>query len=129
MSATETQVFTQEDFAMMDAADVAALSPAAKAEYWQWKFEQAEADKARLQSSARKTASGGPSISQADFLQHGGYPTVKIGDQTLRLSPQVFSSGSYGYGFNGKLTSEVNGVPVKFQASINIVVAGSKPAA
>jgi hypothetical protein len=115
---------TVEEFAMIEigSPEYEALEPAVKVEFLEWHAKQ-------LTASARRTASGGPGISKADFLKHGGYPTLRMGDTTLRLEPQEFSSGSYGWGYFGKLTADVNGVPVKFQASINIVVAGSKPAA
>lgn len=52
---------------------------------------------------------------------------LKIGDQTIHLDPREFSSGSFGWGFSGKVVLDTCGKPCKVQCSMNLVLVGSKP--
>lgn len=53
---------------------------------------------------------------------------VKIGDAAaVYAEPKHFSTGSYGYFFNGKVTLLVDGVPTAFQIGMNITAVNSKP--
>lgn len=52
---------------------------------------------------------------------------VKIGDVVVSADPKSFSTGSYGFFFNGKVTLEIDGVKVPFQVGMNITAVNSKP--
>ena len=54
--------------------------------------------------------------------------TLTIDGKTLVASVKEFSTGSFGWFTNDKLVIEVDGVPVKVQPSISLVVVGSKDA-
>ena len=47
----------------------------------------------------------------------------------LELTPRVFSTGSYGLAYAGPLMVKVNGKALEMQASVNLIVKRSKPAA
>lgn len=67
------------------------------------------------------------SISEADFLKAATPQLVKLGELSLGVaSPRIFSSGSYGWGCNGKVVTTVGGQPVEVQVGLNITVIGSK---
>ncbi len=79
-----------------------------------------------------KTADGAPKktecpISSVDFLAKAQGLVVKAGDQTKVLEPRKFSSGSFGWYCSEKITVMVDGVPLKCQANLSLIVVGSKP--
>lgn len=62
-----------------------------------------------------------PIRTKADFI---ALPTQSI---TLECPPKVFSTGSVGYGFNGKVNVTLpDGRVITCQASCNVIVPGSK---
>lgn len=66
-------------------------------------------------------------ISRADFGQHATAMVIDLGGQAKVVAmPKNFSTGSFGWGFNDKVTVVINGVPVKLQGTINLTVVGSK---
>lgn len=65
-------------------------------------------------------------IKRTHFLKEGGTKKFVIDGQEILAEAREFSSGSFGYFTNGKVTIEVDGIPVKCQLSISLVVVGSK---
>lgn len=53
---------------------------------------------------------------------------VEIGGQKLPATIKEFSTGSLGYSMNAKVTLEIDGEPVHFQAGLNLTAVNSKPA-
>jgi hypothetical protein len=52
---------------------------------------------------------------------------VIIGDKDIGLADaKEFSTGSLGWYYNGKVTLEVDGVPVSVQVGLNLTIVGSK---
>lgn len=72
-----------------------------------------------------KTAKA-PSIDRETFSAKAQGTQCRIGEFPAYLDPRQFSTGSYGWGFSGKVTMMVDGKPVQCQASINVTVIGSK---
>ena len=66
-------------------------------------------------------------ISSVDFLATAQGLVVKIGDQVKAMEPREFSSGSFGWYNSEKITVVVDGIPLKCQANLSLVVVGSKP--
>jgi hypothetical protein len=67
-----------------------------------------------------------PDISRADFQAHATPLRGDIAGSGLVFEPRQFSTGSYGWSYNGKLLVELGGRMVTVQANINLVVAHSK---
>jgi hypothetical protein len=64
-------------------------------------------------------------VSREAFMASGEI-TLDVGGVTFTASPKAFSTGSFGYNLNGKLTLEIGGQLVRFQLSGNLVAIGSK---
>jgi hypothetical protein len=58
---------TAEDFAMMEDSDVAALSPLARAEYFQWRYEQEKTARQAAEKRASEGRAAPCPISEAQF--------------------------------------------------------------
>ena len=67
-------------------------------------------------------------ISLSDFVANAQPVEVQIAGSTLTASPKTFSTGSFGWYLNGKVTITVNGKPVIVQVGANLAVVGSKEA-
>jgi hypothetical protein len=67
-------------------------------------------------------------ITRQQFLKAAKPLTITIDGKTLVLPTKEFSTGSFGWFSNDKLTIEVDGVAVKIQPSISLVVVGSRDA-
>lgn len=65
-------------------------------------------------------------ISRNDFRSKAKAIKLTIGEQVVYLDPKEFSTGSMGHYYNGKLTIEIEGQPVKCQAQFQLTVVGSK---
>lgn len=65
-------------------------------------------------------------ISRKDFKANAKPLSVKIGDSLQSGDPREFSTGSFGWYCGGKVTIEIDGVPVKCQMTCSITVVGSK---
>ena len=52
--------------------------------------------------------------------------TVSLNGQPVLLEVREFSTGSFGWYANGKVTLDVGGVSVKVQMGLNLTVVGSK---
>ena len=66
-------------------------------------------------------------LDYGQFMKDAKPITLDIGGQEIDLEPRQFSSGSFGYGFSGKVQTKVGKVAVKLQCSLNMTVVGSKP--
>jgi len=51
---------------------------------------------------------------------------VEINGQTFQAEVKDFSTGSFGWNLNTKVTIQVDGVPVNVQIGLNLTVVGSK---
>lgn len=67
-------------------------------------------------------------VNKETFLKDATPVAVTIGDNKLFASPKVFSTGSFGFGANGKGEVDVNGTKVPVQINILITAINSKPA-
>jgi hypothetical protein len=68
-------------------------------------------------------------ISRADFLAKAEPLKIDLGNgQTLVAEPREFSTGSFGWYYNGKTTVTVDGKPLSVQVGLNLTVVGSKEA-
>jgi hypothetical protein len=54
---------------------------------------------------------------------------VVINGQEMLAEVKAFSTGSFGWNINGKMTITVDGKPVSVQIGMNMTVVGSKEAA
>jgi hypothetical protein len=61
-------------------------------------------------------------------LSIDGKANAEAGAKTVVASVKEFSTGSFGWFCNEKVTLEIDGVPVKVQANMNLIVVGSKEA-
>lgn len=68
-------------------------------------------------------------ISREDFTGKAKPLSIRIGDQLVSADVKEFSTGSFGWFLNGKVTVEVDGVPLKVQVGLNLTVVGSKETA
>lgn len=66
-------------------------------------------------------------ITVEQFRKSATPMTVKIGESMLAANTKEFSTGSFGWFANDKITVLLDGVPVKVQVGINLTVVGSKP--
>ncbi|HEY7427121.1 MAG TPA: hypothetical protein VH682_23000 [Gemmataceae bacterium] len=67
-------------------------------------------------------------ITRQQFLQKAKPLTLTIDGKSLVAAVKKFSTGSFGWFTNDKFVVEVDGVPIKVQPSISLVVVGSKEA-
>lgn len=67
-------------------------------------------------------------VARQQFLKAAKPLALTIDGKTLIATPKEFSTGSFGWFTNDKFVVEVDGVPVKVQPSISLVVVGSKEA-
>lgn len=65
-------------------------------------------------------------ISREDFLDKAKALTIVIDGTTLTALPRDFSTGSFGWRNNDKITVMIDGKPIKAQIGMNIMVVGSK---
>ena len=73
-------------------------------------------------------------ITKEKFFGEAVPLTLSIAGQTQMeptqgiIGVKEFSTGSFGWHFSGKIVIEVDGVPLKVQVSMNLIVVGSKEA-
>ena len=65
-------------------------------------------------------------VSRTDFTKGSGPILVTVGDRQLVASPKEFATGSFGWYVGEKIVQMINGIPVKVQVGISMVVVGSK---
>jgi hypothetical protein len=67
-------------------------------------------------------------ISKTLFLEKAEAVKITINGQELVADRREFSTGSFGWYHNGKVTIQVDGKPVSVQIGLNLTVVGSKEA-
>ncbi len=67
-------------------------------------------------------------ISKTQFLDKAEAVKVTIGGQEVLADRREFSTGSFGWYFNGKVSIMVDGKPLSVQVGLNLTVVGSKEA-
>jgi len=67
-------------------------------------------------------------ISKTQFLETAEPVKILIGGSELIADKREFSTGSFGWYYNGKTTVTVDGKPLSVQVGLNLTVVGSKEA-
>jgi hypothetical protein len=67
-------------------------------------------------------------LSRTQFIDKAEPVKVVINGQELTADKREFSSGSFGWYYNGKITVQVDGKPLSVQVGLNLTVVGSKEA-
>lgn len=64
----------------------------------------------------------------SDLVASGKVPPleIKVGTQTVNAEFRQFSTGSFGFYFNGKVPTSVDGKAVSLQVGANLTIVGSK---
>jgi hypothetical protein len=65
-------------------------------------------------------------ITRQQFRDGAKPVTVSIAGIPQAAGPKEFSTGSLGWYLNGKVSIEVDGVPVQVQIGMNLTIVGSK---
>ena len=68
-------------------------------------------------------------VSLSQFLEKAEPLKVVINGQEMLAEVKAFSTGSFGWNINGKMTITVDGKPLSVQIGMNMTVVGSKEAA
>ena len=77
---------------------------------------------------ARPVAKSPCPISKTQFLEKAEAVKVTINGQEVIADRREFSTGSFGWYHNGKVTITVDGKPMSVQVGLNLTVVGSKEA-
>lgn len=77
---------------------------------------------------ARIVAKSPCPISKTQFLEKAEPVKITINGQELIADRREFSTGSFGWYHNGKVTVMVDGKPLSVQIGLNLTVVGSKEA-
>ncbi|MCC6750115.1 MAG: hypothetical protein IT371_20785 [Deltaproteobacteria bacterium] len=67
-------------------------------------------------------------ISQSQFMEKAQSVTVNVAGTEVTAERKTFSTGSFGWYYNGKVTVTVDGKPLQVQVGMNLTVVGSKEA-
>jgi hypothetical protein len=67
-------------------------------------------------------------ISKTQFLEKAESVKLVIGTTELVADKREFSTGSFGWYYNGKINVTVDGKPLSVQVGLNLTVVGSKEA-
>ena len=67
-------------------------------------------------------------ISKTQFLETADSVKITIGNSEIVADKREFSTGSFGWYYNGKTTVTVDGKPLAVQVGLNLTVVGSKDA-
>ena len=65
-------------------------------------------------------------ISRAQFLEKAEPVKINVGGNEMVAERREFSTGSFGWYFNGKTVITVDGKSLSVQVGINLTVVGSK---
>jgi hypothetical protein len=68
-------------------------------------------------------------VTKSQFLEKAEPVKVVIAGSEMVADKREFSTGSFGWYFNGKTTVTVDGKPLSVQVGLNLTVVGSKEAA
>jgi hypothetical protein len=67
-------------------------------------------------------------LSKTQFLEKAEAVKITIGTTEIIADKREFSTGSFGWYHNGKITITVDGKPISVQIGCNLTVVGSKEA-
>jgi hypothetical protein len=67
-------------------------------------------------------------ITRTQFVEKAEPLKVVINGQEMTATVKEFSTGSFGWNINSKITVEVDGKPLSVQCGMNLTVVGSKDA-
>jgi hypothetical protein len=67
-------------------------------------------------------------LSRTQFIDKAEPVKVVVNGQELTADKREFSTGSFGWYYNGKITVQVDGKPLSVQVGLNLTVVGSKEA-
>ena len=67
-------------------------------------------------------------VSRTQFLEKAEAIKVVINGQELIADKREFSTGSFGWYYNGKISVTLDGKPLSIQVGLNLTVVGSKEA-
>jgi hypothetical protein len=67
-------------------------------------------------------------VSKTQFLEKAEPVKITIGTSEIIADKREFSTGSFGWYYNGKTTITVDGKPLSIQIGLNLTVVGSKEA-
>ncbi len=67
-------------------------------------------------------------IGRKEFLKSATPLRVEINGTPFQAELKEFSTGSFGWNVNGKMTVDIGGTPVNVQIGMNLTVVGSKEA-
>ena len=67
-------------------------------------------------------------LSKTQFLEKAEPVKIMIGTNEIIADKREFSTGSFGWYYNGKTTILVDGKPMSVQIGMNLTVVGSKEA-
>ena len=67
-------------------------------------------------------------ISKTQFLETAEPVKIMIGNSEIVADKREFSTGSFGWYYNGKTTVTVDGKSLSVQVGLNLTVVGSKDA-
>jgi hypothetical protein len=67
-------------------------------------------------------------VTRTQFLEKAEPVKVNINGQDIVADKREFSTGSFGWYYNGKITITVDGKPLSIQVGLNLTVVGSKEA-
>ena len=67
-------------------------------------------------------------LSKSRFIETAEPVKVAINGQEIIADKREFSTGSFGWYYNGKITVQVDGKPLSVQVGLNLTVVGSKEA-
>jgi hypothetical protein len=67
-------------------------------------------------------------VSRSQFLEKAEPVKVSINGQEIVADKREFSTGSFGWYYNGKINITVDGKPLSVQVGLNLTVVGSKDA-
>ncbi|HVR62000.1 MAG TPA: hypothetical protein VMU50_08880 [Polyangia bacterium] len=67
-------------------------------------------------------------LTKTQFLEQAEPVKIIIGNMELVADKREFSTGSFGWYYNGKTTVTVGGKPLSVQVGLNLTVVGSKEA-
>jgi hypothetical protein len=67
-------------------------------------------------------------VSRPQFLEKAEAIKVVINGQEIIADKREFSTGSFGWYYNGKISVTVDGKPLSVQVGLNLTVVGSKEA-
>jgi hypothetical protein len=67
-------------------------------------------------------------VSKTQFLEKAEAIKVVINGQEIIADKREFSTGSFGWYYNGKISVSIDGKPLSIQVGLNLTVVGSKEA-